>query len=63
MTENTDRAELLDRVRKLFAISPVTSSLEEAASAAREVRKLMDDNAIGLSELKDIRPCDLYDES
>jgi len=63
MTENTDRAELLDRVRKLFAISPITSSPEEAAIAAREVRKLMDDNAIGLSELKEIRPCDLYDES
>jgi len=63
MTENTNRAELLDKVRELFAISPITSSPKEAAIAAREVRKLMDDNAIGLSELKDIRPCDLNDES
>jgi len=58
MVENIDRAELLERARKLFAISPVKNSLEEAAIAARKLRKLMDDNDISLSELKDVRPCD-----
>jgi len=32
------------------------SSPEETAIAARRVKKLMDDNAIGLSEMKEIRP-------
>ena len=63
MIENTDRVELLDRVRELFAISPTNSSLEEAAIAARKVRKLVDDNAISLSELKEIHPCCLHKDS
>ena len=59
MVENIDRAELLERARKLFAISPDKgSSLEEAAIASRRLKKLMDDNDISLSELKEIRPCD-----
>jgi len=57
MVEDIDRAELLERVRKYFAITPVNNSLEEAAIAARKARKLMDDNDISLSELKEIRPC------
>jgi len=63
MIENIDKAGLLERVRELFAVSSDKSSPEEAAIAARRVRKLMDDNDISLSELKDIRPCCLYRES
>lgn len=63
MVEDINRAELLERARKLFAISPDKSSLGESAIAARKLRKLMDDNAISLSELKQIRPCCLYKES
>lgn len=59
MVENIDRAKLLERARKLFAISPVNNnSAEETAIAARTLKKLMDDNDISLSELKEIRPCD-----
>jgi len=59
MVENVDRAELLEKARKLFAISPDKgSSPEEVAIAVRRLKKLMDNNDIGLSELKDIRPCD-----
>ena len=57
MTENTDRAELLERARKLFAVSSDKSSPEEAGIAARKLRKLMDDNAVSLSEFKEVRPC------
>ena len=61
MVENIDRAELLEKARKLFAISPVNGhSAEEAAIAARTLKKLMDDNDISLSELNEIRPCDGY---
>lgn len=59
MVENIDRAELLERARKLFAISFVNeNSAEEVAIAARRLKQLMDDSDISLSELKDVRPCD-----
>lgn len=59
MVENIDRAELLERARKLFAISFVNeNSAEEVAIAARTLKKLMYDSDISLAELKDIRPCD-----
>ena len=64
MVENIDKAELLERARKLFAISFVNeNSAEEVAIAARRLKQLMDDNDISLSELKDVRPCDLHKES
>ena len=51
----------LERARKLFAISFVNNnSAEEVAIASRRLRKLMDDNDIGLSELKDVHSCDLH---
>lgn len=62
MIENIDRAELLERARELFATLGDRSSPEEAAIAARKVRKLMNDNAISLSELNEVRPCCLYKE-
>lgn len=61
MVEN---AELLEKARKLFAISlDKGSSGKEMGIAARRLKKLMDDNDISLSELKDVRPCDLHKES
>ncbi|MDB3935354.1 hypothetical protein N9383_01375 [Granulosicoccus sp.] len=64
MVEDINRAELLERARKLFAISLVNNnSAEEAAIAARTLKKLMDDSDISLSELKEIRPCDLHKDS
>ena len=63
MGENIDRAKILESARLLFAISYDKSSPEEVAIAARKLRKLMDDNAISLSELKEIRPCCSYKDS
>lgn len=63
MAEDINRAELLERARKLFAKTPDKGSLEDAAIAARKLRKLMDDNAIRLSELNEIRPCCLHKDS
>lgn len=64
MVEDINRAELLEKARKLFAISPDKGgSSEEVAIATRRLKKQLDDNDISLSELKDVRPCDLHKDS
>ena len=49
---NTDNNRIIEKVRKLFAMSQDASSLNEAAIALRQMQKLMDQYGINESDLE-----------
>ena len=51
MTDQIDRDAIIERIRKLFAMSQDVSSVHEAAIAARRCRSMMDKHGINEADL------------